>query len=337
MRPIKAGSTDQTIYVKIQNSSVTTGAGLTGLVYNSSSLTCYYVKNRGSATQLTLATLAAANSAHSDGGFKEVDATNMPGIYRLDLSDTIVDTAGDVVILLKGATNMVECQIEIPLYAVDPYDATAYGLSRLDAAVTSRLAPTTAGRTLDVSTGGEAGLDWANIGSPTTTVNLSGTTVKTATDVETDTQDIQGRLPAGLISGRIDARVGAMATDVLDAAALKADAVAEIQLGLSTLDATDVADAVWLADITDYQATPDSTAEMLANVGGLSGDIAAVQTSVDAIGDNVVLVLIDTGAIKTKTDQLTFTVPNQVDANAESMNAAAILGNGTSGNLWRGS
>lgn len=52
------------------------------------------------------------------------------------------------------------------------------------------LQPTTAGRTLDVSAGGEAGVDWANIGSPTTTVNLSGTTVKTATDVEAETTSI---------------------------------------------------------------------------------------------------------------------------------------------------
>lgn len=42
----------------------------------------------------------------------------------------------------------------------------------------SSLKPTTAGRTLDVSTTGEAGLDWANIGSPTTSVNLSGTSTK---------------------------------------------------------------------------------------------------------------------------------------------------------------
>lgn len=55
----------------------------------------------------------------------------------------------------------------------------------------SPLMPTTDGRKLDVSAGGEAGVDWANVGSPTTTVGLSGTTVKTATDVETDTQDIQ--------------------------------------------------------------------------------------------------------------------------------------------------
>ena len=40
------------------------------------------------------------------------------------------------------------------------------------------LRPTTTGRTLDVSAGGEAGLDWANIGSPTTAQNLSGTSTK---------------------------------------------------------------------------------------------------------------------------------------------------------------
>jgi len=59
------------------------------------------------------------------------------------------------------------------------------------------LSATTAGRTLDVSATGEAGLDWNNIGAPTTTVNLSGTTVKTATDVETDTAQI-GTAGAGL-------------------------------------------------------------------------------------------------------------------------------------------
>lgn len=44
---------------------------------------------------------------------------------------------------------------------------------------TSVLRPTVAGRTLDVSAGGEAGLDWANIGSPTTAQNLSSTNIDT--------------------------------------------------------------------------------------------------------------------------------------------------------------
>jgi hypothetical protein len=39
------------------------------------------------------------------------------------------------------------------------------------------LQPTVAGRTLDVSAGGAAGVDWANVESPTTTVGLTGTTV----------------------------------------------------------------------------------------------------------------------------------------------------------------
>ena len=48
-----------------------------------------------------------------------------------------------------------------------------------------------------------------------------------------DTEDIQSRLPAALVSGRINASVGAMAADTLSASALASDAVAEI------------ADAVW--------------------------------------------------------------------------------------------
>lgn len=43
------------------------------------------------------------------------------------------------------------------------------------------LQPTTAGRTLDVTATGEAGIDWSNIGAPTTTVVLSGTTIGTVT------------------------------------------------------------------------------------------------------------------------------------------------------------
>lgn len=64
----------------------------------------------------------------------------------------------------------------------------------------SAVMPTVATRTLDVTATGEAGLDWANVGAPSTTVALSGTTVKTATDVE-------AKLPAALVGGKIDASV----------------------------------------------------------------------------------------------------------------------------------
>src|SRR3990170_4302429 len=71
------------------------------------------------------------------------------------------------------------------------------------ATVALPLVPTVAGRALDVSAAGEAGGDWADVGTPGSTVALSATTVKTATDVETDTADIQSNITILL------ARIGA--------------------------------------------------------------------------------------------------------------------------------
>jgi hypothetical protein len=88
MEPIKAGSTNQTIYFRLRDA--TSGLAKVGLAWNSAGASCYYVRNRGLATAITLATLAAADSAHTDGGFKEVHGTNMKGLYRLDLPDAVV-------------------------------------------------------------------------------------------------------------------------------------------------------------------------------------------------------------------------------------------------------
>ena len=144
-----------------------------------------------------------------------------------------------------------------------------------------RCIPTTAGRTLDVTATGAAGVDWANVENPTATVGLSGTTVKDATDattaiavlnnlsaaavnseVDTALADYDGptnaemvartlaaasyateanvtavganvttaltRLPSALVSGRMDSSVGAMAANVLTAAATAADFGTEV-------------------------------------------------------------------------------------------------------------
>lgn len=52
--------------------------------------------------------------------------------------------------------------------------------------------------------------------------------------------NIQTRLPAALVSGRMDSSVGEMQADTLTASALATDAVTEIQTGLSTLTASQV-------------------------------------------------------------------------------------------------
>lgn len=74
----------------------------------------------------------------------------------------------------------------------------------------SALKPTTAGRTLDVSAGGEAGVDWANVGSPTTAVNLSGTNIKTDQKVDVETIKTQAVTCAAGVT--VLASVGTAAT-----------------------------------------------------------------------------------------------------------------------------
>lgn len=68
----------------------------------------------------------------------------------------------------------------------------------------SSLKPTTAGRTLDVSAGGEAGLDWANIGSPTTANNLSATNI----DVDQVVASVSGAV--GSVTGAVGSVTGAV-------------------------------------------------------------------------------------------------------------------------------
>lgn len=114
---IKPGSTSQTVYVFVEDSSSTVGAGLTGLAYNTASLTAYYVRPLGSATAITLAT-QTVTGAYSSGGFVEVSSSNVPGLYRLDLPDAVLATGvRSVVVMLKGATNMAPVRLEIDLNA----------------------------------------------------------------------------------------------------------------------------------------------------------------------------------------------------------------------------
>lgn len=128
---IKAGSTSQSINVFIQDSSSTTGAGLTGLAFNTASLTAHYALPRSAPVAITLATLAAVTSAYSSGGFREIDATNMPGWYRLDIPDAALASGRFVNLHLKGAANMAPLPIEIELTGWDNQDAVRGGMSAL--------------------------------------------------------------------------------------------------------------------------------------------------------------------------------------------------------------
>jgi hypothetical protein len=117
---IKEGTTSKLVKIFIQDSSATDGSGLTGLVYNSAGLSAYYIpEGDASAASITLAT--ATVGTYTSGGFKEVDATNMPGVYELGLPDAVIDSTseGSSLVMLKGATDMAPVLLEIELDTVD--------------------------------------------------------------------------------------------------------------------------------------------------------------------------------------------------------------------------
>jgi hypothetical protein len=71
--------------------------------------------------------------------------------------------------------------------------------------------PTVAGRSLDVSAGGEAGVDWANVGSPTTSNGLTGTTISTSQVVASVTGAVGSVTGAvGSVTGAVGSVTGAV-------------------------------------------------------------------------------------------------------------------------------
>lgn len=139
----KRGQTSVILRVKILNSSVSTGAGLTGLAYNSSGLVISTIAdNEASATAYTqagstietittLGTYAAPTATKCR--FREVDATNHKGVYEIQIADArfAVSNAKFLIVSIGGATNAAETDVVIPLQDLDPYDAVRANLSAL--------------------------------------------------------------------------------------------------------------------------------------------------------------------------------------------------------------
>lgn len=215
--------------------------------------------------------------------------------YAAGTSVSLVLTAGTV-----GGTTVVGIEVG------------SFTLARCAA-----LRPTVAGSTLDVSAGGECGVDWANVGSPTTSVVLSGTTVGVLTTytgntvqtgdaferlgapdgasvsvdvaaVKMDTAAIlvdtgttlDGRIPAALVSGRMDSSVGAMASGVVTNTAIAADAIGASELAADAV--TEIAAGVW-AVVIETGFTAEDLVSLMSAV--LLGKIADAGTTTNTFRD----------------------------------------------------
>jgi len=112
--------TSAIVHVFIQDSTVTTGVGKTGLVFGD--ITAYYVRAGGTLTAMTMETIATLGTWASTGsgylGFKLLHDTNAPGLYELDLPNNILATGAKQVVIQIRATGAKPTILEIQLDTV---------------------------------------------------------------------------------------------------------------------------------------------------------------------------------------------------------------------------
>ncbi len=140
----KFAATSNMVRVFIADSSSSTGAGLTGAAYNSSGLVIdlipdnassgYHYKSAATATIEDVTTVGTYQApSASNCRFKEVDATNFPGLYEIHFLNGVFDDSGCKALIgrVAGVTNMAPTFFEIQLVAVDLQDSVRAGLTAL--------------------------------------------------------------------------------------------------------------------------------------------------------------------------------------------------------------
>lgn len=258
-----AGATSEIWQIFIADSSSSTGAGLAGLTNASSGLTAYYHRDTDTtATAISLVTMTVGTFTSS--GFKEIDATNMPGWYQFcPPNAALASGAKSCAFHLKGATNMAPIPIEVQLTAVNPDSATAF-------------------------------LTGVNSVAPPTNWNLMGIDASGRVDLG----KWIGNAPNALQSGRVDSYLGAVASGVIAAASFASGALDAVwSTATRTLStgaivagtfAANALDAVWA---TTARLLTAGTNIVLAKGVGVTGftdlDAAGVRTAVGLASANL--------------------------------------------------
>ena len=174
----------------------TDGTPEVGVLWNTAGIDLKYRRDLSAVVSITEATLATLTTAHTDGGFLEIGN----GVYRLDLPDAAWATGADHVTIFGTVTGMIVLPVTVQLVDYDPEVA---------------LATQTSVNTID---------DF-----------LDTEIAAILAAVDTEIADIQSRLPAALVGGRMNSSVGAVANDAITAAGLAADASTEIAAAVNTV------------------------------------------------------------------------------------------------------
>lgn len=133
----------------------------------------------------------------------------------------------------------------------------------------------------------------------------TGTTLQAEVDgIQADTEDIQARLPAALVGGRIDASVGAMAAGTVTAAAVATGAIDADALATDAV--AEIADGVWDEDATGHQTTGtfgQAIGDPVANTATIYAAVVTNAAGTDVAAD-IIAIKAETASILTDTAEI---------------------------------
>lgn len=329
----KRGQGSIVLRLKIINSSVATGAGLTGLTSastgliistiadNEASATAYTVAGSTVESITTLGTFAAPTATKCR--FKEVDATNHKGVYEIQIADAryAVSSAKSLLISISGANNAAETDVVIPLRDLDPYDAVRAGLTALPNAAAEA----------------SGGLYTRGTGLGQINQDANG-----RTDVNVKTW-IGGAIPAVNVTGvpivddkyllgtvySTPATAGIQDINVKNINNQAATAAAGVTFPASIASPTNIT-AGTITTVTNLTNSPtagDLTATMKTSVTTAATAATPIAASVTgAVGSVTGLTASDVGAIKAKTDNLPSDPADESLIIAATNSLAALIG-----------
>lgn len=252
-----------------------------------------------------------ATATQDDSGITlAVDFHSITGLNMVT-----IDTSADGTFYADGA----DFTVIISTGTVGGVSVVGYVVASFSLSHRSALRPTVAARTLDVSSAGEAGVDWANVGSPTTAVNLSATNI----DVDQVVASVSGAV--GSVTGAVGSVTGAVGSVTGNVGGNVAGSVASVTARVTAntdqLAGETVTAAAGVTFPTSVASPTNITAGTITTVTNLTnaptaGDLTAtMKTSVQTAAAAAV-----TGA-------------EPIDANVTQINGTTVNGDGA-GSPW---
>lgn len=263
--------------------AVNTHTPSTGAQTDADAVPSYHVYEDETATPLITGTMAKLNDANTTGYYSEQIALTAANGFEKGKSYNILIFAA--VGGVTGGTNR-NFQIEAEVDANRVSDKTGYlisgtittldGLNNMSATGTAMAVWNADATGYQIQ--GSFGQAVGDPGADTDTI------FALVNSIQADTDNLQTRVPAALVGGRMDASVGAMEAGVVTAAAVGTGAIDADALAADA--SAEIADAVWDEDATGHQ-TQGSFGQAIGDPGSDTDTIFALVNGIQADTDDI--------------------------------------------------